>query len=72
VKQSAVFPSVRLLLAEKAAQMRQLASVTSLSRKGGKSSIRSADILSHFIFALLADLRVPARELRSLFGEART
>jgi hypothetical protein len=31
-----------------------------------------ADILSYFIFVLLADLRVPAWELRSLFGEGRT
>src|SRR5450432_239082 len=52
--------------------LRQFASVTSLSGEGGKSSIRSADILSHLILVLLADLRVPARELRSLFGEART
>jgi hypothetical protein len=52
--------------------LRQFASVTSLSREGGKSSIRSADILSHFILVVLADLQVPARELRSLFSEART
>ncbi len=52
--------------------LRQFASVTSPSREGGKSSIKSADILSHLILVLLADLRVPARELRSLFGEART
>jgi hypothetical protein len=34
--------------------VRQFASVTSLSREGGKSSIKSADILSHFDFVRLA------------------